>query len=409
MGTRCHIGVRKGNKVDYIYCGHDGYVDGIGELLVDKFNTAAKANELIGLGSISWVYDCDEERAMTFFGMYLKDEWSLVEVCGCFACAENGVKPSSMPASKYVEFGKNQTMDDAIMIEYWYLFDGGEWLVSKGGDIAKFIPVTEALKKPELVESRLRRGRMLKESEDGNYTFTYETPNGEQGTFTVHKKDLLDGSRWSEVEYRDAEDPSYDETSYDETITSFDVPTPPIHSWNKIELICVWRNERGESDIYVNGPRITFDEIVSIVDPDGNEVYNRDTNRSGEFYRAIGQLKRLNDAAPEDRRAITVESLKEARRLDEEFSTTFWMDFSIADRFGISAVKDTFRRAFDEWKDDYRYLTDLVIVLNHKIWQHYEKNEPLARVYNDLWEKARDYAEKNLKGEELDYYFEQTD
>ena len=93
----------------------------------------------------------------------------------------------------------------------------------------------------------------------------------------------------------------------------------------------------------------------------------------------------------------------------ENFSTTFWQDFTIADRFGIPAVKDTFRRAFGEWKRDYRYLTDLVIVLNHKIWEHYEKNEPLARVYNDLWSKAQDYAVKNLKGEELDYYFEQTD
>ena len=49
------------------------------------------------------------------------------------------------------------------------------------------------------------------------------------------------------------------------------------------------------------------------------------------------------------------------------FSTTFWMDFSIADRFGVKAVKDTYHRAFKAWKHDYRYLTDLVIVLNHKI------------------------------------------
>ena len=30
--------------------------------------------------------------------------------------------------------------------------------------------------------------------------------------------------------------------------------------------------------------------------------------------------------------------------------TTFWDDFSIADRFGISAIKDTYKRAFEEWK-----------------------------------------------------------
>ena len=32
--------------------------------------------------------------------------------------------------------------------------------------------------------------------------------------------------------------------------------------------------------------------------------------------------------------------------------TTFYQDFSIADNFGINAIKDTFKRAFNEWKDD---------------------------------------------------------
>ena len=45
---------------------------------------------------------------------------------------------------------------------------------------------------------------------------------------------------------------------------------------------------------------------------------------------------------------------------DYECQTTFWEDFSIADAFGEDAVKDTFKRAFEEWKDDYRYLTDIL-------------------------------------------------
>lgn len=64
--------------------------------------------------------------------------------------------------------------------------------------------------------------------------------------------------------------------------------------------------------------------------------------------------------------------------------TTFWLDFTIADNFGADAVKDTYSRAFNEWKTDHVYLTELVLVLNWKIWQHYEINEPLARIYNDL-------------------------
>lgn len=32
--------------------------------------------------------------------------------------------------------------------------------------------------------------------------------------------------------------------------------------------------------------------------------------------------------------------------------TTFWQDFSIADRYGLQAIQDTFNRAFDAWKDN---------------------------------------------------------
>ena len=92
-----------------------------------------------------------------------------------------------------------------------------------------------------------------------------------------------------------------------------------------------------------------------------------------------------------------------------ETMTTFWEDFTIADAFGIDAVKDTYNRAFKGWKDNYKYLTELVLVLNWKIWQHYETNVELAKVYNELWEKADEYACENLKGEEAVYFYKVTD
>lgn len=90
-------------------------------------------------------------------------------------------------------------------------------------------------------------------------------------------------------------------------------------------------------------------------------------------------------------------------------TTTFWDDFSIADHFGINAVKDTFNRAFNEWKNNHVYLTELVIVLNYKIWQWYGKNDEYARTYNDLWESANSYALDNLQGEELSFFYRITD
>lgn len=92
-----------------------------------------------------------------------------------------------------------------------------------------------------------------------------------------------------------------------------------------------------------------------------------------------------------------------------ELQSTFNMDFSIADKFGEKAVKDTYKRAFKEWKNNYVYLTELVIVLNWKIWEYYETNPALAEVYNDLWEKADAYACEHLKGEEASFFYRVTD
>lgn len=90
--------------------------------------------------------------------------------------------------------------------------------------------------------------------------------------------------------------------------------------------------------------------------------------------------------------------------------TTFYEDFSIADAFGIAAVKDTYKRGLRTAQAmGYEYLTEFVMALNWKIWEHYEHNEPLARVYNDLWEKAAEIAESTLQGKELSYYYRTTD
>ena len=89
--------------------------------------------------------------------------------------------------------------------------------------------------------------------------------------------------------------------------------------------------------------------------------------------------------------------------------TTFFEDFSIADHFGVSAIRDTFKRAFKDWKTNTEYITELVMVLNWKIWEHYETNEVYAKVYNELWEKADAWCCENLKGDALAYFYRTTD
>ena len=89
--------------------------------------------------------------------------------------------------------------------------------------------------------------------------------------------------------------------------------------------------------------------------------------------------------------------------------STFAADFAIADYFGIKAVKDTFNRAFNEWKDNSHMMTEMALVLNHNIWRYYEIDPELARTYEECWKKADNYCIENYKGDDLDWYYQVTD
>ena len=93
-----------------------------------------------------------------------------------------------------------------------------------------------------------------------------------------------------------------------------------------------------------------------------------------------------------------------------ETKTTFWDDFSIADRFGRSAILDTYNLSSSEWKSNAVYMTELVMVLNWKCWDYYEKgNLTLSRLYSDLYYKADALASESLSGEDLAYYYSTSD
>lgn len=89
--------------------------------------------------------------------------------------------------------------------------------------------------------------------------------------------------------------------------------------------------------------------------------------------------------------------------------TTFWQDFTIAEHFGEQAIKNTFDRAFNEWKNNVEYITELTMMTNWKIWYWNEQNETIARLYDSLWRKADEWCCKNLKGDDLLYYYRTTD
>lgn len=93
-----------------------------------------------------------------------------------------------------------------------------------------------------------------------------------------------------------------------------------------------------------------------------------------------------------------------------ELKTTFWMDFSIADAFGVEAIKDTFNRAFDAWKNNIVFVTELAMVMSWKSCYYYGKNEQYMTLYSELYHKVDDWCMSNIDDiNDLMYYLITTD
>lgn len=102
----------------------------------------------------------------------------------------------------------------------------------------------------------------------------------------------------------------------------------------------------------------------------------------------------------------------------EEFSkikgykslTAYWNEFSIAEKSGPERIIALYYEKIEETKNDYKAFTELVLVLNQKLWESYEHNDnDQARLYEKLWSRAVTHAFDALHGEELDYYIQTTD
>ena len=104
--------------------------------------------------------------------------------------------------------------------------------------------------------------------------------------------------------------------------------------------------------------------------------------------------------------------------------TTFYTDFSIAEAFGTDAIRDTYEKAFNEWKTDTEYVTELVMVLNWKSWEHHDRgllaeqsgddlaadsHTDLVELYCSLYEEADAWCMDNLNDDDLAYFIRTTD
>ena len=110
-----------------------------------------------------------------------------------------------------------------------------------------------------------------------------------------------------------------------------------------------------------------------------------------------------------DLEKVQLQKLALEKEFNYKFETTFWEEFSIADQYGPEGVLEHYNLVFDQWKDNLMYLTELVLVLNWKIYQWYQVDDPLGMTYDELWKRTDGFAMDTLKGEYLHKYLSVLD
>ena len=106
---------------------------------------------------------------------------------------------------------------------------------------------------------------------------------------------------------------------------------------------------------------------------------------------------------------ILLEKMALEKMLDYKFESSFWEEFSIAEEYGPEGIRRHYDTVFGQYKDNLKYLTELVLVLNIKIFIWYKEDDDLGLTYDQLWKETDQYALETLKGDDLHYYLHTLD
>lgn len=90
--------------------------------------------------------------------------------------------------------------------------------------------------------------------------------------------------------------------------------------------------------------------------------------------------------------------------------TTFWDDFTLAEKIGLPAIERTYRNAFNSWKTDVVFITELALVLNWKMLYMDERHMAEKSVmYYKCWVELSNWCERHLEAGAYEYFLNVTD
>ena len=123
MATRSTIAYKTTRGVTAIYCHWDGYPAGVGKILQENYQAAYKIGKLVAHGDVSSLgpeigkqQDFDDRSTQ-------RDDWTL------FYSRDRG---EDTPCKEFETI--QEWMDHYDWSDYYYLWNGKEWLVNSRGD-----------------------------------------------------------------------------------------------------------------------------------------------------------------------------------------------------------------------------------------------------------------------------------
>lgn len=105
---------------------------------------------------------------------------------------------------------------------------------------------------------------------------------------------------------------------------------------------------------------------------------------------------------------------KMAEQIGYTPATNLWEKFTECEFNGLEAIDSFAEEVFNLYKDNIIYLTEFIMVINHKCWYWFEHGDNhIARFYSELYhefdERAINYIESNMDNEAMTYYFRTLD
>lgn len=151
MSTRCQIAIEDANgTVRSVYCHHDGYVTGVGAILVQSYSTSEKVEQLLALGSLSSVGELLQQIQNEVVAVLLH----IPHPSGCVAYHRDRGEDYRPPQ----KWNSADEMADYVLKnflgDYVYLFRNGDWYVKSCSKPSEWNSVAEILLEMKNEENR---------------------------------------------------------------------------------------------------------------------------------------------------------------------------------------------------------------------------------------------------------------